>query len=72
MSLLAQIDLPGLGREGPEDLQQLLAGFYALFGLGFVVAVAGHVVKSRVLQGAGITMVMVGTALFVVAVGSEG
>ena len=72
MSLLAQIDLPGLGREGPEDLQQLLAGFYALFGLGFVVAVAGHVVKSRVLQGAGITMVMLGTALFVVAVGSEG
>ena len=72
LSLLAQIDLPSLGREGPDDLEQLLAGFYALFALGFLVAVAGHVVKSRVLQGAGIAMVMLGTLLFILAVGSEG
>jgi hypothetical protein len=71
-SLLAQIDLPGLGREGPDDLQRLLGAFYALFGVGFFVAVAGHVIKSRVLQGVGIAMVMGGTALFVVAVGTEG
>ena len=72
MSLLAKIDLPSLGREGPEDLQQLLTAFYVLFGLGFLVAVVGHVVKSRALQAAGIAMVMGGTALFVAAVGSEG
>ena len=72
LSLLAQIDLPGLGREGPDDLQRLLAAFYALFGVGFLVAVAGHVIKSRALQGVGIAMVMGGTVLFVVAVGTEG
>ena len=72
LSLLAQIDLPGLGGEGPEGLERLLSAFYVLFGLGFLVAVIGHVVKSRVLQAAGITMVMAGTVLFIVAVGSEG
>ena len=72
MSLLAQIDLPSLGREGPDDLEQLLTLFYVLFGAGFLVAVAGHVVASRVLQATGITMVMLGTVLFIVAVGSDG
>ena len=72
LSLLAQIDLPSLDREGPDDLQRLLTGFYVLFGVGFFVAVAGHVVKSRLLQAAGITMVMIGTVLFMVAVGSKG
>ena len=72
LSLLAQIELPGLGREGPDDLERLLGAFYVLFGVGFLVAVAGHVIKSRVLQGVGIAMVMGGTVLFVVAVGTEG
>jgi hypothetical protein len=72
MSLLAQIDLPSLGREGPDDLEQLLTIFYVLFGAGFLVAVTGHVVASRVLQAIGIAMVMAGTVLFMVAVGSEG
>ena len=71
-SLLAQIDLPSLGREGPDDLQRLLSAFYVLFGVGFVVAVVGHVVRSRVLQAVGIATVMLGTVLFIVAVGSEG
>ena len=70
--ILAQIDLPGLGREGPDDLRQLLSAFYVLFGLGFFVAVLGHIVRSRGLQAAGIAMVMVGTVLFMVAVGSRG
>ena len=72
LSLLAQVDLPGLGREGPDDLQRLLGAFYALFGVGFLVAVTGHVVRSRVLQGLGIALVMGGTVLFIVAVGTEG
>ncbi|MDQ4049911.1 MAG: hypothetical protein M3131_11120 [Actinomycetota bacterium] len=71
-ALLAQIELPGLGREGPDDLQQLLSAFYLLFGVGFLVAVIGHLVRSRVLQGAGIAMVMAGTMLFIIAVGAEG
>ena len=72
LALLAQIDLPGLGREGPDDLRQLLRAFYVLFGVGFFVAVAGHIVKSRPLQAIGIALVMLGTVAFVVAVGSEG
>jgi hypothetical protein len=72
LALLAQIDLPGLGREGPDDLKQLLRAFYVLFGVGFLVAVVGHVVRSRALQAAGIALVMAGTVLFIVAVGSKG
>jgi len=71
-AFLAQIDLPSLGREGPGGLRQLLTAFYVLFGLGFFVAVLGHIVKSRLLQGAGIAMVMLGTVLFMIAVGSRG
>ncbi|HEV2724146.1 MAG TPA: hypothetical protein VGV10_05895 [Thermoleophilaceae bacterium] len=71
-ALLAQIDLPSLGREGPDDLRQLLRAFYVLFGLGFLVAVLGHITQSRALQAAGIAMVMFGTVAFMVAVGSSG
>ena len=71
-ALLAQIDLPSLGGEGPEDVRELLRGFYVLFGLGFFVAVVGHITKLRVLQAAGIAMVMIGTVAFMVAVGSSG
>ena len=72
LALLAQIELPGLGREGPDDLERLLSAFYVLFGAGFLVGVVGHVIKSRLLQATGIAMVMAGTVLFVVAVGSRG
>ena len=71
-ALLAQIDLPSLGGEGPEGVRDLLRGFYVLFGLGFFVAVAGHITKLRVLQATGIAMIMLGTAAFMVAVGSSG
>ncbi len=72
LALLAQLDPPGLGREGPDDLRTLLRGFYILFGAGFVVAVLGHVVRSRALQAIGIAMVMSGTVLFLVAIASRG
>ena len=71
-ALLAQIDLPSLGGEGESDVKGLLNGFYVLFGAGFLVATLGHLFKSRLLQGVGIAMVMLGTALFIVAVGSRG
>ena len=53
-------------------MRELLRGFYVLFGLGFFVAVVGHITKLRVLQAAGIAMVMIGTVAFMVAVGSSG
>ncbi len=71
-ALLAQIDLPSLGGEGPENVRGLLTGFYVLFGIGFFVAVVGHITKLRALQAAGIAMIMIGTVAFVVAVGSAG
>lgn len=71
-ALLAQIDLPSLGREGPDDLQQLLNVFYVLFGVGFFVGLLGHLSDSRVLKATGIAMVMLGTVAFVLAVGSHG
>ncbi|MGI8944653.1 MAG: hypothetical protein ACR2GL_00245 [Thermoleophilaceae bacterium] len=71
-AILAQLDLPGLGREGPDDLRSLLRGFFVVFGIGFAVAVVGHVIRSRALQAGGIALVMLATLLFMVAVFSHG
>jgi hypothetical protein len=72
LALLAQIDLPGLGEEGPEDLKQLLNLFYVLFGLGFLVGLLGHLFDSRVLRAVGIAMIMLATLAFLAAVGGYG
>lgn len=71
-TVLGQISLPGLGQEGPGDLQQLLTIFYVMMGLGFFIAVTGHVFKSRTLVIAGIGLIFTGTAVFMVAVGTYG
>ena len=71
-SLLAQIDLPRLSDEGPDDIKDLLSVFYWLFGVGFLVGVLGHLVDSRLLRAVGIAMVMAGTFAFLMAVGAEG
>ena len=71
-TVLGQISLPGLGQEGPGDLQRLLTVFYLMMGGGFFIAVAGHVFKSRTLVIAGIVLIFTGTAVFMVAVGSYG
>jgi hypothetical protein len=71
-TLLAQIDLPGLGGEGPGDVESLLTIFYVLLGLGFFVAVMGHLFQVRALVVAGIVLVFLGTAVFFVAVASYG
>jgi hypothetical protein len=71
-SLLAQIDLPSLGDEGPEDLEDLLSLFYWLFGAGFLVGVLGHLFDSRLLRATGIAMVMGATVVFLMAVGTDG
>ena len=72
LTLLAQGGLPGLGQEGPEDLQRLLKMFYALFVGGVVIAVLGHAIPSKLLQAVGIGMVFLSTGVFVVAVSSYG
>ena len=69
-ALLAQIDLPSLGREGPEGLRRLLRIFFVLFGVGFLVGVLGHLSDSRALKAAGILMIMFATFALLVAVGT--
>jgi hypothetical protein len=72
-ALVAQIpDLPGLGDEGPGDLESLLTVCFILMGGGFVVGLLGHIIHSRLLVATGIAVVMVGTVLFAVAVGRYG
>jgi len=53
-------------------VEQLLSVFYALFGIGFLVGVLGHLFDSRFMRAVGIAMVMFGTLAFLVAVGREG
>jgi hypothetical protein len=72
-ALVAQIpDLPGLGDEGPGDLESLLTVCFILMGGGFAVGLLGHIIRSRLLVATGIAVVMVGTVVFAVAVGRYG
>ena len=72
LTLLAQGGLPGLGQEGPEDLQRLLKMFYVLFVGGVVIAVLGYAIPSKMLQITGIALIFLSTGVFVAAVGSYG
>ena len=65
-------DLPGLGDKGPDDLHGLLTLCFVLLVAGFGVGVLGHLTRSRTLVAIGITVVMVGSAAFVLAVGRYG
>jgi hypothetical protein len=71
-AVLAQVDLPGLGQEGPDDLRALLATSFALLAVGFVVGVIGHVTQLRALIAAGIILIFVATIFFLLAVGEYG
>jgi hypothetical protein len=72
-ALLAQIpDLPGLGEEGPDDLSSLLRLCFILLVAGFAVGVLGHMTRSRFLVAIGVTVVMLGSVVFVLAVGRYG
>jgi hypothetical protein len=64
---LAQIDLPSLGQEGPDDLRQLLRMTFVLLPVGFAVGILGHLSGSKTLVAAGIAIVMIGAAFFFVA-----
>ena len=71
-ALLAQVDLPGLGREGPDDLRSLLFASFALLAIGFVIGIIGHMTQIRSLVATGIALIFVATAFFIVAVGQYG
>jgi hypothetical protein len=72
LALLAQVDLPSLGRKGPEDLRRVLAVFFTLMGVGFVVGIMGHLFKSRTLVIVGLGLIFIATAFFLVAIAQEG
>ena len=59
--------------EGPGRLGDLKVSplfFFIMFGLGFAIGTVGHLVKSRVLVGAGIALVFLATVLLPVALGA--
>ncbi len=72
LNLLAQGGLPGLGQDGPEDLQRLLKVFYVLFAGGVVVSGVGYAIPSKMLQIVGIGMIFLSTAVFMAAVSGYG
>ena len=71
---LAQVDLPGLGEAGPDDLRSLLTAIVRAAGhrRGWSWARSGHLTQVRGLVVAGIVLVFVGGGVFVVAVGQFG
>ena len=65
-------DLPGLGDRGPDDLHGLLNLCFILLVAGFGIGVLGHLTRSRTLVAIGVAVVMVGSGVFVLAVGRYG
>jgi hypothetical protein len=65
LALLAQTDFldPGGGPDQSGDFRVSPTFFVVMFGLGFLVAVMGHIVKSRTLVAAGVLMIFLSTVL---------
>ena len=64
--------LPGLGDEGPDDLESLLTLSFVLFGVGFGIALLGHLTRTRTLVAIGVLVVMIGSGVFLLAIGRYG
>jgi hypothetical protein len=72
-ALLAQIpDLPGLGDEGPNDLESLLNLSFLLMGAGFGIALLGHLTRIRALVAIGVLVVLAASGVFLLAIGRYG
>ena len=71
LAALAQ-GLPDNFPSGPDDLERQLSLFFLLFGLGFLIAVLGHLFKSRAMVGLGVGTIFISTALFVVTIADRG
>jgi hypothetical protein len=72
LRLLAQVDLPSLAGEGPDDLRALLTTAFILFPVGFAIGVLGHLTGIRALVAIGVAIVLAASAVFVIAVGQFG
>ena len=64
--------LPGLGDQGPGDLDSLLTATFVLMGVGFAITLLGHMTRTRALIAIGVLVVMVGSGVFLVAIGRYG
>jgi hypothetical protein len=61
--VLADFLDPGRGPEQSGDFEVSPGFFIGLFGIGFLLAVSGHVFRSRILVGAGVLMIFLATVL---------
>ena len=64
--------LPGLGDQGPGDLDSLLTTTFVLMGVGFAIALLGHMTRTRTLIAIGVLVIMVGSGVFILAIGRYG
>ena len=60
---------PGRGPDESGDFRVSPTFFIVLFGLGFVLAAFGHLVKSRGLMAVGVLLVFLATVLLPIAYG---
>ena len=69
-TLLALSDFldPGRGPDQSGGFRISPTPFVLLFGLGFIVAVAGHIFRSRILVGAGVGMIFLATVFLPIAI----
>jgi hypothetical protein len=58
---------PGRGPEQGGDFRVSPTFFIAVFGIGFVVAALGHLVRSRALVAAGVLLVLAATLFLPIA-----
>jgi hypothetical protein len=70
--LLAQIDLPSLGAEGPDRLEQLIKLSFILLAAGMGIGTVGHIVKVRFIVAVATVMILAAGGLFLVAIAEYG
>ena len=71
LDLLAMSDFldPGAGPDQRGDFEISPTFFIVLLVLGFVIGTFGHLIKSRTLVAAGVTMVFAATVFIPIAIG---
>ena len=67
LALLAQFLDPSRGPEQTGDFSVSPTAFIVLMGLGFVVGVFGHIVKSKPMIAAGVLMIFLATVFIPLA-----
>ena len=63
--------LPNPG-QGSQGFQRMMTIFGILMGAGFLIGIAGHMTKSKILVTTGVVLVFAATGLFLVAVAQHG